>query len=194
MLTRSYLYPSPQGNPNIRCFDWLFPILVTTLVVATDPLNQSAWEYNVNRGSQGFMAINNPCSWASPSDSHCKSKRVTFNQIGLPQLQHQCQTMCIQADQLHSCKLVYAPVRAWILVDKGGEWPRCKHGTSSSGKQHQTNPILPNVIICLSYAHVYSPHPSHLLRMNWVCVRLNNKGDLHQTPALHLLAVVSTFF
>ena len=32
---------------------------------------------------------------------HCKNKRVTFNQIGLPQLQHQCQTMCIQADQLH---------------------------------------------------------------------------------------------
>ena len=30
-----------------------------------------------------------------------KNKRVTFNQIGLPQLQHQCQTMCIQADQLH---------------------------------------------------------------------------------------------
>ena len=32
---------------------------------------------------------------------HCKNKRVTFNQIGLAQLQHQCQTMCIQADQLH---------------------------------------------------------------------------------------------
>ena len=30
-----------------------------------------------------------------------KNKWVTFNQIGLPQLQHQCQTMCIQADQLH---------------------------------------------------------------------------------------------
>jgi len=39
-------------------------------------------------------------------------------------------------------------LRAWILADKGGEWPRCKHGISSGGKQHQAD-IYTSRVKCL---------------------------------------------